>query len=142
MPRLARDKQTHTTKTHPITAFALRFFVAHSPNYTQPSPHCKNIKMQGDSIVVKGPAALKTCPGWHDVDGKMVPNLKSSGAKTNAPSFDLMLLSFSSAIDSIYNATVSFLPRQARDGQKGRFNKLKPKDCFRPHALKSYTIHI
>lgn len=92
--------------------------------------------------MVKGPAALKTCPGWHDVDGKMVPNLKSSGAKTNAPSFDLMLLSFSSAIDSIYNATVSFLPRQARDGQKGRFNKLKPKDCFRPHALKSYTIHI
>ena len=58
--------------------------------------------------MVKGPAALKTCPGWHAVDGKMVPNLKSSGAKTNAPSFDLMLLSFSSAIDSIYNATVSF----------------------------------
>ena len=50
-----------------------------SPNNTQPSPQCKNIKMQGDSIVVKGAAALKSCPGWHDVNGKMVPNLKSSG---------------------------------------------------------------
>jgi hypothetical protein len=49
------------------------------PNQTQPSPICKNISLQGNSIVVKGPAALKTCPGWHDVDGKMVPNLKSSG---------------------------------------------------------------
>ena len=74
-----------------------------SPNNTQPSPICKNITMQGESIVVRGPAASKACPGWHDVDGRPVPNLKSSGVLAIGDTIYWAVSCFNYGDDQVFN---------------------------------------